>query len=203
MTTARLEAFSDAVRARRLEYFTITWNLVEAGVAIGAGIAAGSIALVGFGFDSTIEGFAAGIVLWQLRGVEDEERKARALKAIAFTFFVLATYVIIESVRDLATDAEPESSPIGIGVAIVSLIVMPTLGVAKMRLAARMDSAVLRADSAETFLCAWLSAILLTGLVLNATVGWRWADPVAALGIAALAIREGREAWQGGGAHTH
>ena len=184
-------------RAVRLEWFTITWNVIEAVVSVGAGIAAGSIALVGFGFDSSIEGFAATVVLWQLRGTEDEERRERALKLIAITFFVLAAYVIFESVRDLVTSSEPETSTVGILVAVVSIIVMPTLGFAKKRVAEKMGSAVLRADAAETFLCAWLSVILLAGLVLNATVGWWWADPVAALGIAWLALREGREAWFG------
>jgi divalent metal cation (Fe/Co/Zn/Cd) transporter len=186
-------------RAVRLEFFTITWNLIEAIVAIGAGIAAGSIALVGFGFDSSIEGFAASVVIWQLRGAQSEEREQRALKLIALTFFVLAAYVVSESVRDLVTNSEPDTSTVGILVAIVSLIVMPTLGFAKKRLADRMGSPVLRADAAETFLCSWLSVILLAGLVLNATVGWWWADPVAALGIAGLAIREGKEAWEGAG----
>ena len=184
-------------KALRLEYFTITWNVIEAVVAIGAGIAAGSIALIGFGFDSSIEGFAATVVIWQLRGAHDEERERRALRIIAVTFFVLAVYVVFESVRDLITSAEPETSTVGIVVAIVSIIVMPTLGFAKKRLAETMGSAVLRADAAETFLCSWLSVILLVGLVLNATVGWWWADPVAALGIAWLALREGREAWSG------
>jgi divalent metal cation (Fe/Co/Zn/Cd) transporter len=184
-------------RALRLEYFTIAWNILEAIVALGAGIVAGSIALVGFGFDSSIEGFAASVVVWQLRGADSEEREHRALRLIAVTFFVLAGYVIFESVRDLVTDAEPESSVAGIVVAIVSLIVMPTLGFAKRRLADTMGNQVLRADAAETFLCSWLSAILLLGLVLNAAVGWWWADPMAALGIAGLAIREGREAWSG------
>jgi divalent metal cation (Fe/Co/Zn/Cd) transporter len=184
-------------RAVRLEWFTITWNVIEAVVSVGAGIAAGSIALVGFGFDSSIEGFAATVVLWQLRGTEDEERRERALKLIAITFFVLAAYVIFESARDLVTSSEPETSTVGILVAVVSIIVMPTLGFAKKRVAEKMGSAVLRADAAETFLCAWLSVILLAGLVLNATVGWWWADPVAALGIAWLALREGREAWFG------
>lgn len=185
-------------RAVRLEYFTITWNVIEAVVAIGAGVSAGSIALIGFGFDSSIESFAGAVVLWQLRGAEDEERKERALKLIAVTFFVLAAYVVFESLRDLITNAEPETSFTGIGIAIVSIIVMPTLALAKRRLAERMGSAVLRADAAETFLCSWLSVILLAGLILNATVGWWWADPVAALGIAWLALREGREAWSGG-----
>lgn len=196
MATAEASA-SLVRRAVRLEWFTITWNVIEAVIAIGAGIAASSIALIGFGFDSSIEGFAATVVIWQLRGAHDEERERRALRIIAVTFFVLAAYVVFESVRDLVTSAEPETSTIGIIVAIVSIIVMPTLGFAKKRLAERMGSAVLRADAAETFLCSWLSVILLVGLVLNATVGWWWADPVAALGIAWLALREGREAWSG------
>ncbi len=184
-------------RALRLEYFTITWNAIEAVVAIGAGLAAGSIALVGFGFDSSIEGFAACVVIWQLRGAADEERERRALKLIAVTFFILAAYVVFESVRDLLTNSEPESSIVGMAVAGVSIIVMPALGFAKKNLAEQMGSQVLRADAAETFLCSWLSVILLMGLFLNATVGWWWADPVAALGIALLAVREGREAWSG------
>lgn len=187
-----------ARRAVKLEYFTITWNVLEAIVAIGAGVVAGSIALVGFGFDSSIESFAASVVIWQLRGAHDENRERRALKLIRVTFFILAAYVVFESVRDLLTNAEPETSAVGIGVAIVSIIVMPTLGFAKKRLADQMGSAVMRADAAETFLCSWLSVILLAGLVLNATAGWWWADPVAALGIAWLALHEGREAWTGG-----
>ncbi|MDP9069194.1 MAG: cation transporter [Actinomycetota bacterium] len=184
-------------RALRLEYFTITWNVIEAVVAIGAGVVAGSIALVGFGFDSSIEGVAASVVIWQLRGAENEEREQRALSFIAITFFILAAYVVFESVRDLASRAHPETSVIGIVVATASIIVMPTLGFAKKRVADKMGSAVLRADAAETFLCSWLSVILLGGLILNATVGWWWADPVAALGIAGLALREGLEAWSG------
>lgn len=184
-------------RALQLEYFTISWNLIEAAVSIAAGLAAASIALVGFGFDSSIEGFAASVVVWQVRGAGDKHRERRALELIAVTFFVLAAYIVFESVRDLATNAESETSAVGIGVAVVSIIVMPTLGFAKKRLAETMGSDVLLADAAETFLCSWLSAILLVGLILNATVGWWWADPVAALGIACLALREGREAWSG------
>jgi divalent metal cation (Fe/Co/Zn/Cd) transporter len=196
--TATTQASAPLVRrAVRLEWLTIGWNVVEAVVALGAGIVAGSIALVGFGFDSSIEAFAATVVLWQLRGTEERQRTDRALKLIAITFFVLAAYVIFESGRDLLTDAEPEASVVGMALAVVSIIVMPALGFAKERLAEKMNNPVLRADAAETFLCAWLSAILLGGLLLNATVGWWWADPVAALGIAALALREGREAWSG------
>jgi divalent metal cation (Fe/Co/Zn/Cd) transporter len=184
-------------RALRLEYLTITWNTVEALVAIAAGVAAGSIALVGFGFDSVIEAAAASVVVWQLRGKAPRERELRALRFIAITFFVLAAYVTFESIRDLVTRDEPASSPAGIALAIVSLLVMPTLAWFKRKTGREMGSPVLVADSAETFLCGWLSAILLVGLVLNATVGWWWADPVAALGIALLAVKEGREAWSG------
>lgn len=199
---ATTEATASLVRrAVKLEYFTISWNVLEAIIAIGAGMAAGSIALVGFGFDSSIEGFAAAVVIWQLRGAQNEEREQRALKLIAVTFFVLAAYVVVESMRDLLTTSEPETSTVGIVLAIVSLIVMPILGLAKKRLAERMGSQVLRADAAETFLCSWLSLILLAGLLLNTAVGWWWADPVAALGIAALAIREGKEAWEGEADH--
>jgi divalent metal cation (Fe/Co/Zn/Cd) transporter len=185
-------------RAIRLEYLTIAWNAVEAMVAVSAGILAGSIALIGFGFDSSIETFAASVVLWQFRGTASDEREKQALRIIAVTFFILASYVTIESVRDLFfSNHQPETSAVGIVLAIVSLIVMPTLAWAKRRTGQQLGSAALIADSAETFLCAWLSAILLVGLVLNATVGWWWADPIAALGIAALALREGLEAWSG------
>lgn len=188
-------------RGLRLEYLTIGWNVVEAAVAIGAGLAAGSIALVGFGFDSTIEVAAAGVVVWQfraeLRGEVDEQRERRALKLIAATFFALAAYVVFEAARTLIVGDAPETSTAGIVLAAVSLAVMPTLAWFKRQTALRMGSQSLLADAAETLLCAWLSAILLGGLILNATLGWWWADPVAALGIAYLAVREGMEAWQG------
>lgn len=180
---------------------TIAWNAIEAAVAIVAGIAAGSIALVGFGFDSIVEVLSAGVVVWQFRGElrdgHDEERERRALRLIGGSFFVLAGYVLVESGRDLLTDSEPSESPTGIVLAAVSLVVMPALAWAKRRTAAQLGSPTLRADAAETLLCAWLSATLLAGLVLNATLGWWWADPLAAIGIAVLAAREGLEAWRG------
>lgn len=184
-----------------LEYLTIGWNLVEAVIAVSAGLAASSIALIGFGIDSSAEVAAAGIVIWQfrseMRGGADEERERRALRMIALTFFALAAYVTFEAVRTLLTRESPETSTVGIILAAVSLVVMPALAWFKRRTALAMGSATLLADSAETFLCAWLSAILLGGLVLNSTLGWWWADPVAALGIAYLALKEGREAWSG------
>jgi divalent metal cation (Fe/Co/Zn/Cd) transporter len=182
-------------RALRLEYLTIGWNAIEAAVAVSAGIAAGSIALVGFGLDSLIEVFAASVVVWQLRGAS-EERERRALQLIAISFLVLAGYVVVEAARDLLVRAEAGESVVGIVLACVSLIAMPALAIAKRRTGKRLNSATLIADSIETLLCSYLSAILLAGLVLNATVGWWWADSLAALGIAFLAGREGLEIWR-------
>jgi divalent metal cation (Fe/Co/Zn/Cd) transporter len=182
-------------RGLRLEYLTVGWNVIEAIVAVAAGVVAKSIALVGFGLDSTVEIFAASVVIWQLRGIR-EEREQRALRLIALSFYGLAAYVVVEAARDLAIGAEAGESVVGIGLATASLIAMPLLGVAKRRTGQRLGSPTLIADSAETLLCAYLSAILLAGLVLNATVGWSWADPIAAVGIAGLAVPEGREAWE-------
>jgi divalent metal cation (Fe/Co/Zn/Cd) transporter len=196
---------ADTLRRRGLglEYVTIGWNVIEAAVAVAAGIAAGSIALVAFGFDSSIEVFAASVVVWQfcaeLRGHVDDDRERRALKLIAVTFFVLAAYVTTDAIRDVVVDEEAEASLVGIILASVSLVVMPTLAWLKRRTGRALNSSTLIADSAETFLCSWLSAVLLIGLLLNATVGWWWADPLAALGIAFLALREGIEAWHGDG----
>jgi divalent metal cation (Fe/Co/Zn/Cd) transporter len=182
--------------ARLLAWATIVWNVLEAVVAISSGVVAGSLALVGFGIDSTIEVFAAVVVLWRMRGV-DEEREQRALKLIAVSFFALGAYVAVEAVRDLLSDSDADTSPVGIGIAVASLAVMPVLAAAKKRVGVRLGNRTVIADAAETRLCAYLSVILLAGLVLDATVGWWWADPIAALGIAYLAVREGREAGQG------
>lgn len=201
MTTR--DTSTEALRRRGLglEYLTISWNVIEACVAVAAGLAAGSIALVGFGFDSSIEVFAASIVVWhfraEMRSGLDEDRERRALKLIAVTFFILAAYLTVEAIRDVIIDDQADTSVVGIVLACVSLVVMPTLAWGKRWTGRRLGSATLVADSAETFLCAWLSAVLLFGLVLNATVGWWWADPLAALGIAFLALREGIEAWRG------
>lgn len=193
-------------RALALAGLTIAWNVVEGVVAIGAGLAAGSIALVGFGFDSTVEVLSAWVVVWQfraeLRGGYDEERERRALRLIGVTFFVLAAYVSFEAFRDLfLVDAEADESAVGIALAALSLLVMPALAWAKKRTADRLASPTLRADATETLLCSWLSLALLVGLVLNATVGWWWADPLAALVIAGLAAREGLEALRGDDDH--
>ena len=183
-------------RAVRLAWATIVWNVVEAVVAIGAGTAASSIALIGFGLDSTVEVMSAVVIVWQFRGLA-EDRERRALKLIAVSFFALAAYVGVQAIIDLLRRVEPKSSTVGIGLAIASLVVMPMLSRAKRRNGNAMGSATVVADSNQTKLCAYLSAILLAGLILNATAGWWWADPLAALSIAGLAVNEGREAWRG------
>jgi divalent metal cation (Fe/Co/Zn/Cd) transporter len=195
---------ADQLRRRGLALagLTIAWNVIEAVVAITAGIAAGSIALVGFGFDSTVEVMSSVVVVWQFRGEVrsgyDKGRERRALRLIAVSFFVLASYIVFESGRDLLfTEGEAGESTVGIVLAALSLMVMPALAMAKRRTADAMGSPTLRADSRETLLCAWLSAALLGGLVLNAAFGWSWADPLAALPIAAFAVNEGVEAWRG------
>lgn len=182
--------------ARLLAWLTIAWNVVEAVVAIWAGAEAGSLALVGFGVDSTIETMSAVVVLWRLQE-GGERREEAALKLIAVSFFLLATWIVIQSIRDLVTASAPEVSVVGMVLTAVSVVVMPALAIAKQRVGGRMGSQVVLADAVETWLCTWLSAIVLAGLALNALFGWWWADPVAALGIAWLAVREGREAWEG------
>jgi divalent metal cation (Fe/Co/Zn/Cd) transporter len=183
-------------RGLRLEYMTVAWNVIEAVVAVWAGIAAGSIALIGFGLDSMIEVFAASVVIWEFKGAS-EERQERALRLIAISFFVLAAYVAVEAVRDLIVGSEAGESVVGIVLAAISLTVMPVLAIGKRRTGRQLGSPTLLADATETLLCSYLSAILLAGLLLNATVDWWWADPLAALGIAYLAVREGMEAWRG------
>lgn len=183
-------------QARWLAYLTIAWNVIEAVVAITAGAAAGSLALIGFGVDSTIETLSAVVVLWRLGGVSDE-REERALQLIAISFFLLAAFIAFQSVRDLLAGNQAETSVAGLVITGLSLVVMPVLARAKRRVGERMDSRVVVADSVETWLCTYLSAIVLAGLALNAAFGWWWADPIAALGVAYLALREGREAWEG------
>lgn len=182
---------------RRLEYFTLGWNLTEAAVAVGAGVFAGSIALIGFGIDSLIESLSGGILLWRLQGTETDERRERlAHRLVGISFFLLALYVGFEAGKSLLRREVPEASVVGVVLSIVSLIVMPLLARAKRRLAAKLDSRALYADSRQTDICAYLSAILLAGLLLNALFGWWWADPVAALCMLPMIIREGTEAVQ-------
>ena len=183
-------------RAVRLAWATIAWNVVEAVVAIAAGTAASSIALVGVGLDSTVEVMSAVVIVWQFRGLSDA-RERRALRLIAVSFSVLALSVSVQAIIDLLGTSAASGSPVGIGLAVASLVVMPVLAHAKRRNGRLLGSPTVVADSNQTSLCAYLSAILLGGLALNATVGWWWADPIAALAIAVLAANEGRQAWRG------
>jgi divalent metal cation (Fe/Co/Zn/Cd) transporter len=162
-------------------------------------VVAGSVALVGFGLDSIVEVSSGLIILWQFRHRLPESREQQALRLMAFSFFALAAYIAVESVRALLGGGDPDSSPVGIGLAVASLIVMPFLSWAQRRTGRALGSDAVVADSTQTLLCTYLSAVLLVGLLLNATLGWSWADPVAGLVIAAVAVREGIGAWRGEG----
>jgi len=188
-------------RGIRLEYFTIAWNSLEAIVAVGAGVIAGSIALVGFGLDSVIEVVSGAIVFWRLRAElgganqeASERAERRALFIVGLSFFALGAYVLYESGKKLWLRERPEESVVGLGLAIVSLVVMPVLALGKHRIARRLGSRALAADAKETAICSYLSLTLLLGLGLNAWLGWWWADPVAALAMLPLIVHEGREA---------
>lgn len=186
-------------RAQVLALASVTYNVVEAVVAISAGLVAGSVALVGFGLDSVVEVSSGLIILWQFRHRLPESREQRALRLMALSFFALAAYVTVESVRSLVTGHAPDPSIVGIVLAAASLAIMPFLSWAQRRTGKALGSNAVVADSTQTLLCTYLSAVLLVGLVLNATLGWYWADPLAGLVIAAVAVKEGREAWRGEG----
>jgi cation diffusion facilitator family transporter len=199
-----VEAGALAARARlqrrgvRLEWFTVAWNVTEALVAIAAGLAAGSIALIGFGVDSGIEVIAAGALLWRFARAkadasEDEHSTAerQALYVVSATFFALAAYISVEATHALVSREEPETSAVGLLLSVVSLVVMPTLAYAKQRTGRALGSRALLADAVETWVCAYLSLALLVGTGLNLVAGWWWADPVAALAMLPVI------AWQG------
>lgn len=183
---------------RRLEYFTLAWNGAEAGTAIAAGLLSGSIALVGFGFDSAIECASGAALLWRLGAGEAAERREKiALRIVGACFVSLAIYVAVDAVRALIEREAPHESIFGICVAIAAVIAMPLLGRSKRRVARELNSAAMQADSRQADLCAWLSGILLAGLIVNATLHWWWADPVAALVMVPIIAREGWEALRG------
>jgi len=188
-------------RGLGLEYFTVVWNLLEAVVALVSGAVAGSIALIGFGLDSLIEVSSGAVLLWRLHADQDEERREKvewnALKLVGVSLLLLAAYVAGDSVVSLLRRKAPERSLPGIALATASLIVMPLLARAKRRVAWALGSAALQADSRQTDICAYLSAVLVLGLLLNATFGWWWADPVAGLVMVPLIAYEGREALRG------
>lgn len=191
-------------RALRLEYLTVGWNVIEAVVAIGAGLAANSVALVGFGVDSVVESASGAVLIWRLkaeRGAKDkpaiERLDRRAHKLVAASLFALAAYVIVDAGHSLWAKEHPEASVVGMIVTALSMIVMGRLARAKREAAALLESRALEADSFQTAACWWLSVITLVGIGLNAAFGWWWADPVAALVMTWFLIREGREAWRG------
>jgi divalent metal cation (Fe/Co/Zn/Cd) transporter len=186
-------------RAQLLAAASVSYNAVEAVIAIAAGAVAGSTALVGFGLDSVVEVSSGLVILWQFRHRLPENREQQALRLIALSFFALAGYVAQDSVRALMAGADPDASPVGIALAATSLVVMPFLSWAQRRTGRALHSSAVVADSTQTLLCSYLSAVLLGGLVLNATLGWGWADPLAGLVISAVALREGRDAWRGEG----
>ncbi|MEV0721896.1 cation transporter [Micromonospora purpureochromogenes] len=200
MSTSLLTPERRAVLSRRslwLAYATAGYNLLEGLVAIAAGAAASSTALIGFGLDSFVEVSSAAVLIWQFRSRVPEARERLALRLIGASFFALAAWVTFDAVRSLLAGGDADASPVGIGLAVASLLVMPLLVAAKRRTGRELGSATVMADSTQTMLCTYLSAVLLVGLVLNAAWGWSWADPIAALVIAAVAVKEGVEAWRG------
>lgn len=186
-----------ATRIRWLVAATISYNVIEAIIALTEGARVSSSALIGFGLDSVIEVSSAAAVAWQFAGRDPEAREKVALRIIAFSFFALAAYVTVDAVRALFGVGEARHSPVGIVLAAASLVIMPVLSVAQRRAGRELGSASAVADSKQTLLCTYLSAVLLVGLLLNALFGWSWADPIAALVIAVIAVKEGRDAWRG------
>lgn len=194
-TTARRTVLTR--RIRLLVAATIAYNVAEAVIALAEGTRVSSSALIGFGLDSVVEISSAAAVAWQFSAKDPETREKTTLRFIAFSFFALAAYVTVDAVRALAGVGEARPSTVGIVLAALSLAVMPVLSLTQRRAGRELGSLSAVADSKQTLLCTYLSAILLAGLVLNSVLGWSWADPVAALGIAAIAVREGVNAWRG------
>ena len=190
-----------AARVRLLSWLSLAWMSLEGAVAIGAGILAGSIALIGFGIDSVIEGLASIIIIWRFTGarVFSDAAETRAQKLVAIQFFLLAPYVGIEAVRNLLGGEHADVSWVGIGLSAASVLLMPMLGIAKQRLADQLGSAATKGEGRQNMLCAYLAAALLVGLLGNALAGLWWLDPAVALLIAGVAVKEGREAWRGEG----
>jgi len=192
-------------RGIRLEYLTVGWNLIEGAIAITAALAAGSVALLGFGIDSFVESVSGSVLVWRLRaeaaGGRDEEAieriERRAERLVGFSFFALAAYIVLDAGTTLLNQERPDASPVGIALTAVSIGAMLWLARAKRRTAAELDSRALAADAEQTQACWYLSVVVLTGIGLNALFGWWWADPAAALGVSLLLMREGREAWSG------
>lgn len=186
-------------RAKQLSWLSLGWMTVEGVVAVTAGLIAGSVALVGFGIDSAIEGLASVIVIWRFTGdrVHSDAAERRAQQLVAISFFLLAPYIAQDATRTLLAGDHPESTIVGIGLSISSLVVMPLLGRAKQRIGSQLGSSATAGEGTQNLLCAYLAAGVLAGLLANSLFGLWWLDPVVALGIAAIAIKEGRDAWAG------
>ncbi|MBN9142232.1 MAG: cation transporter [Micrococcales bacterium] len=184
-------------RVRLIVAFTISWNVLEAVVAVTAGALASSAALIGFGLDSVIEVASAAAIAWQFTRKDPERWERATVRAIGIAFFALAAYVTVDAILALSGIREPEHSPVGIGITVASLAVMPALAWVEFRTGRELRSASVQADAKQLLLCIYLSGSVLVGLLLNALWGWAWADAVAALVVAALAVREGIEAWRG------
>ena len=188
-----------ARRARLLAWLSLAYMAAEGAIAVIAAVIAGSVALLGFGLDSAVEGLAGVIIVWRFTGTRtlSETAETRAQKAVAVTFFLLAPYIAYDAASTLIAGHHAETSWPGIGLSVASLIVMPALGLAKRRLGARLGSAATAGEGTQNLLCAYLAAAVLAGLLANTVLGWWWLDPVMALGVAGLAVREGTEAWHG------
>jgi divalent metal cation (Fe/Co/Zn/Cd) transporter len=188
-------------RAKALSWLSLAWMTVEGTVAIAAALIAGSVALLGFGIDSAIEGLASVIVIWRFTGTRrlSEQAELRARKAVAISFFLLAPYIAQDAIRALVAGEHPSTNWVGIGLSVSSIVVMPLLGGAKQRIGERLGSGATAGEGAQNLLCAYMAAGVLVGLAANAAFGWWWLDPVIALVIAAIAVREGREARAGEG----
>jgi divalent metal cation (Fe/Co/Zn/Cd) transporter len=184
-------------RVRFIVFFTITWNVIEAVIALSAGTVASSAALIGFGLDSVIEVASAAAIAWQFTRKDPERWEKATVRVIGVAFFALAAYVAVDAILALTGVRDPDHSPVGIGIAIASLIVMPALAWFEFRTGRELRSKSVQADAKQLLLCIYLSGTVLIGLVLNSLFGWAWADSIAALVVAGLAIREGIEAWRG------
>lgn len=185
--------------AQLLAWSSLAWMTAEGVIAVTAGVLANSIALIGFGIDSAIEGVASVIIIWRFWGNRalSETAEKRAQKLVAVSFFLLAPYVAIEAIRALATGSKPETSWLGIALTVTSAIAMPFFGIAKKRVGAQLGSIATAGEGTQNLICAYLAVGVLVGLLANTALGWWWLDPVVALGIAVLAVHEGQEAWRG------
>jgi divalent metal cation (Fe/Co/Zn/Cd) transporter len=205
-TPARSQEWHAAARrARQLSWLSLAWMGAEGAIAITAGVLAGSIALISFGLDSAIEGFASLVIVWRLTGSRllSHAAEERAQKLVAIQFFLLAPYVAFEAVHKLVTGEQPQTSWLGIALVTSSLIGMPFLGIAKRRLAEKLGSVATRGEGTQNLLCAYLAAAVLVGLLGNALFGLWWLDPAAALVVAGVALKEGRASWRGEGCCAH